>query len=174
MKRWSLALTILLILVGWSHLSADVYRWTDSKGTIHYGNRPPADGRNVKLLFKEITADSDAGRQELESGQANTEVILKELDEELRREAEARKQEQAESKTSLTRQELIAREKEKLEKKIAELEALPLDYFGSQKNKRVRIGYYQYRLETLTNNPDDYFKNPEPFEGNLKPPPKNQ
>jgi hypothetical protein len=49
---------------------------------------------------------------------------------------------------------------------------LPLEHFGSQKNKRVRIGYYQYRLETLLANPDNYFNNPEPFEGNIKTPSK--
>jgi hypothetical protein len=69
---------------------------------------------------------------------------------------------------------MIAQEKIKIEKKIQELEALPLDYFGSQKNKRVRIGYYQYRLETLMTRPDEYFNNPEPFEGNLNPPTKAQ
>ena len=173
MKRGLLSLAIFFVLTGWSYVSADVYRWTDSKGTVHYGNRPPTDGRNVKLLFKEITTDPDASQQALEAEQGSTEAILKELDEELRREAEARQQEQAASDTPLTRPELIAREREKLAKKIVELEALPLDYFGSQKNKRTRIGYYQYRLETLINNPDAYFKNPESFEGNIKPPPKN-
>jgi hypothetical protein len=38
----------------------------------------------------------------------------------------------------------------------------------------VRIGYYQYRLETLLSNPDEYFKNPEPFEGNIPTPEKPQ
>ena len=65
-------------------------------------------------------------------------------------------------------QEKIAAEKERLEAKIADLESRPLDYFGSQKNKRTRIGYYRYRLEALLENPDKYFKNPENFEGNVK------
>ena len=54
--------------------------------------------------------------------------------------------------------------------KIAELEARPLDYFGAQKNKRKRIGYYKYRLETLLQDPDKYFSEPEKFEGNIKTP----
>ena len=65
-------------------------------------------------------------------------------------------------------EERIAAEKEMLEDKIAELEAKPLDYFGSQKNKRARIGFYKYRLETLEQDPDKYFSEPEEFEGNIK------
>ena len=62
----------------------------------------------------------------------------------------------------------IAAEKERLEAKIAELEEKPLEYFGSQKNKRTRIGFYKYRLETLEQDPDKYFSEPEKFEGNIK------
>ena len=62
----------------------------------------------------------------------------------------------------------IAAEKERLEDKIAELEEQPLEYFGSQKNKRTRIGFYKYRLETLEQDPEKYFSEPEKFEGNVK------
>ena len=62
----------------------------------------------------------------------------------------------------------IVAEKERLEDKISELEAKPLEYFGSQKNKRTRIGFYKYRLETLEQDPDKYFSEPEEYQGNLK------
>jgi hypothetical protein len=65
-------------------------------------------------------------------------------------------------------QEEIAAEKERLEATIADLESRPLDYFGSQKNKRARIGFYKYRLELLLQDPDKYFSEPEKFEGNIK------
>ena len=65
-------------------------------------------------------------------------------------------------------EERIEAEKERLEDKIAELEEQPLDYFGSQKNKRTRIGFYKYRLETLEKDPEKYFSEPEKFEGNIK------
>ena len=65
-------------------------------------------------------------------------------------------------------EERIAAEKERLEAQIAELEEKPLEYFGSQKNKRTRIGFYKYRLETLEQDPDKYFSEPEKFEGNVK------
>jgi hypothetical protein len=67
-----------------------------------------------------------------------------------------------------SQEEKIATEKERLEAKIAELEEKPLEYFGSQKNKRTRIGFYKYRLETLEQDPDKYFSEPEKFEGNIK------
>jgi peptidoglycan hydrolase CwlO-like protein len=65
-------------------------------------------------------------------------------------------------------QEEITAEKERLETKIADLESRPLDYFGSQKNKRAQIGFYKYRLELLLQDPDKYFSEPEKFEGNIK------
>ncbi|MCK4984968.1 MAG: hypothetical protein KAS40_05585, partial [Desulfobacterales bacterium] len=61
-------------------------------------------------------------------------------------------------------------ERKRLEATIADLEEKPLDYFGSFKNKRVRLGYYRYRLETLMRDPDKYFNQPSSFEGNVKNP----
>ena len=81
---------------------------------------------------------------------------------------EARKAKEAEENRPPTQAEKIATERERLERIISDLEKQPLQYFGSQKNKRVRIGYYRYRLEALQQDPDKYFKNPENFEGNVK------
>jgi len=145
------------------------------EGECIFGNLPPSDARNVKLMFKESTSGPDAKPAAQEEDQSRMEAIIQDLDEETQREEQARKEaESAKQSAPPTRSEMITQEKTKLEKKIQELEALPLDYFGSQKNKRVRIGYYQYRLETLMTNPDEYFNNPESFEGNLKAPAKPQ
>ncbi|MFZ0133671.1 MAG: DUF4124 domain-containing protein [Desulfobacterales bacterium] len=59
------------------------------------------------------------------------------------------------------RQELIDREKKRLGLAIQDLEAAPLDKFGSQKNKRRQVGYYKYRLEKLLSDPDGYVAYPE-------------
>ncbi len=67
-------------------------------------------------------------------------------------------------------EEKIAAEKEMLESKIAELEEKPVEYFGSPKNKRTRVGFYKYRLEMLQQDPDKYFSEPEEYEGNIKTP----
>ena len=175
MKYRFLIAALFFIIPGLSYISADIYQWTDSKGNVIFGNLPASDARNVKLLFKESTSDPDAKPAAQEEDQSRMEAIIQDLDEETRREEQARKEaESAKQSAPPTRSEMITQEKIKLEKKIQELEALPLDNFGSLKNKRVRIGYYQYRLETLMTNPDEYFNSPEPFEGNLKAPAKPQ
>ena len=168
-----IAALIFLLASGLSCLSADVYRWTDAQGNVFYGNQPPSGARDVRVMFKEQS--SPAVGQAAEGEPRGTEAVLQELEDEMRREAEARKEAGSVKKNQVPDQaELVAREKVKLEKKIEEIENAPLEQFGSQRNKRVRIGYYQYRLETLLANPDDYFKNPESFEGNIKAPEKPQ
>jgi hypothetical protein len=175
MKLRLIAALIFFVVPGLSYLSADVYRWNDSQGNVFYGNQPPSDARDVKRMFKETVSPPGAGTAPRDEGQRNAETIIKELEEETRREDEARKKgESAKSSAPQSRDERIAAEKVRLEKKITELEEKPLDYFGSQKNKRVRIGYYQYRLDTLVANPDEYFANPESFEGNVKTPETKQ
>jgi hypothetical protein len=167
-----IAAVLFFVVPGLSYLSADVYRWNDAQGNVHYGNQPPPDARNAKVMFKEQSS-TDAGQTEGDA--RSTEATLQELEDELRREADVRKEADSVRKnTPPDRTEMIAREKVKLERKILELENAPLDQFGSQRNKRVRIGYYQYRLETLLTNPDEYFNNPETFEGNIKFPDKNK
>jgi hypothetical protein len=175
MKFRLIAALIFFVIPGLSYLSADVYRWTDAQGNVFYGNQPPADARNVNLMFKEMASAPGVGGAVREEGQRNAEAIIQELeDEEKREEAARKKTESAKSNAPSSRDEQIAAEKVRLEKKIAELEGMPLEDFGSQKNKRVRIGYYQYRLDTLMSNPDDYFANPESFEGNVKTPETKQ
>lgn len=175
MKSRLIAALIFFVVPGLSYLSADVYRWADEQGNMFYGNTPPSNARNVKLMFKESAAAPAAGVAAQDEAQRSAEAIVQELEEEKVREDEARKEAESVKRNAPPgRDEMIAREKVKLEKKIAELEALPLDYFGSQNNKRVRIGYYQYRLDALMSSPDEYFANPESFEGNVKTPDKKQ
>jgi type IV secretory pathway VirB10-like protein len=170
MKLRLIAAVIFFVIPGLSYLNADVYRWTDGRGNVSYGNQPPSDARDIKLMFKETASAPGPGGAVREEEQRNAETIIKELEnEERRKEEEARqKVESAKRSAPLSRDERIAAEKVRLEKTIAELEEKPLDYFGSQKNKRVRIGYYQYRLDTLMTNSDEYFATPESFEGNVK------
>jgi hypothetical protein len=173
MKYRILIAAIFFIIPSLSYLSADIYRWTDASGNVVYGNHPPSNAGDVKVMFREVPAGPGGSAAARTDESSSVEAILRGLDEEKQRE-EAAREEAAAAKSSApaSREEMIAAERAKLEEKIKELEALPLDHFGSQKNKRVRIGYYQYRLESLLSNPDDYFNNPEPFEGNIKNPSK--
>jgi hypothetical protein len=175
MKSRLIAALIFFVIPGLSFISADVYRWTDGTGTVSYGNQPPADARDLKLMFKEYATPQGAGTASPDDARSDGETIIEEPEEEGSSEEEApRKAESFTPNAPLSRQEEIAQEKEKLETKITELQALPLEYFGSQKNKRVRISYYQNRLDALRTNPEDYFANPVRFEGNIKTPEKNQ
>jgi chromosome segregation ATPase len=161
---------ILLLWVPVLH--ADIYSWTGKDGVKHFGNQPPENAADLKLIFKETPHNAAADQQRIETEQKEVNEIIKDLEEQEAQQAaeQKRKAEEAARNKPPTRQERIDDEKKRLEAKIAELEEKPLEYFGSQKNKRVRIGYYQYRLETLIQNPDKYFSQPSGFEGNVKEP----
>lgn len=58
---------------------------------------------------------------------------------------------------SFSREVFIEREKNRLLKAISDLEAAPLNKFGSYDNKRRQVGYYKYRLEELLESPEKYF-----------------
>ena len=172
MKRLLSLLFLIGILLCGSVSYADIYSWTDSNGVKSFGNQPPENATNVKLIFKEKPHDATADQQRTETDNEELTELIRELEEdEAQQAAEARrKAAQAEANREPTQEERIALEKKRLEAKITDLEEKPLDYFGSFKNKRVRLGYYRYRLETLMRDPNQYFNQPSAFEGNVKYP----
>jgi hypothetical protein len=168
------SLISLFLLIGillWVPASnADIYSWTDENGVKHFGNQPPENAANLKMVFKEEPHDAAADQQRTETQNRQLTDLIRDLEEEEQRQAaeDRKKAAEAVQNREPTQDEKVAAERERLEAKIAELEEKPLDYFGSQKNKRVRIGYYRYRLETLNTDPDKYFSQPSKFEGNVK------
>jgi hypothetical protein len=162
------------ILPGLSYLSADIYRWTDQQGAVHFGNSVPSDAQNVKVVSKEIPSGNVANAPAAEPDAKSAESIIQELEDDLQREREARKQaDEVKKTTPPTRSDLITREKERLEKKILELDQKPIEYFGgSPKIKAAQIGHYESRLKALMADPDNYLKNPESIEGNVPGPDK--
>ena len=165
----------LLLLIGillWvPAINADVYSWTDENGVQHFGQQPPENAKNVKLVFKEEPHDAATDKQRTDTENKELTELVKQLEEEeARQAAEDKKRAKGSARNKkLSQADKVANEKKRLEAKIAQLEEQPLDYFGSQKNKRVRIGYYRYRLETLMSDPEKYFSEPTQFEGNVKP-----
>ena len=147
-------------------VQADIFSWTDENGVKHFSNAPPAAAENVTVEFKEYQYDPKADRLRFEIEQEEWEEIIEQAEREEKKESQRAEAERRNRKP--TRAELIESEKKRLQNQITMLEKKPLDYFGSFKNKRVRIGYYKYRLETLMQNPDQYFKEPVNFEGNVK------
>jgi len=174
MKLLNIFAISVLIFFCASTLSADIYIWTDEKGVRHYSDQPPENVENyeVQTAPQANQHAEEADNKQPEAEQEQIQEVTKEAGEnfQTQQQEEKLKAEEAEKNRPPTQEEKIAAEQEKLEKKIAELEEQPLEYFGSQKNKRVRIGFYRYRLEALLQDPDKYFKNPENFEGNVKEP----
>ena len=172
MKLSITLMIIVLTLFCVSVLNADVYIWTDENGVKHYSDHPPenVDDYEVQKGSHPTRNNADVNSKQAEEENKDVQEFIQQADEnfEKQQQEEKRQAEEAEENRPPTEEEKIAAEKEKLEMKIAELEEQPLEYFGSQKNKRTRIGFYRYRLETLLQDPDKYFKNPEAFEGNIK------
>lgn len=69
MKRSGLlgVLVLLMLFTGGGH--ADIYRWTDAKGTIHFTNEPPPPGGVLVERIEEVPYDAEADRRRLEEDQ---------------------------------------------------------------------------------------------------------
>jgi hypothetical protein len=172
MKLCNIMLVLVLTVFAASVVNAQIYTWTDKNGVRHYGDSPPENAQDAKVVFPEYTYDESADKNRMEKEQEQLKSLIEELEtEDAAAQAEERKRvEEAQKNREPTQQELIDAEKERLEKRIAYLEEQPLEFFGSQKNKTVRIGYYRYRLQELLEDPDKYFSQPASFEGNVKNP----
>jgi len=172
MKLLNIFIILMLTISGVSIVNAEVYTWIDENGVRHYSDSPPEDAQDAKVMFPEYKYDATADKNRSEQDKQKLNSLIKEIEvDNARDQAAARKKaQQAKQNQKPTREELIAAEKERLEKKIAFLEEQPLEYFGSQRNKIVRLGYYHYQIEDLMEDPDKYFNQPGSFEGNLKYP----
>jgi len=174
MKFLNILIISVLIFFCVGTLNAEIYIWTDEKGAKHYSDHPPENVENYEVQKESQVSqqDNEADNKPTEAEQGHIQDFIKEADEnfEKQQQEEKRKAEEAERNRPPTQEEKIAAEKDKLENKIAWLKEQPLEYFGSQRNKIARLGFYHYRLEALLEDPDKYFKNPENFEGNVKEP----
>ena len=173
MKLLNLLIILMLTISGFSVVNADVYTWVDENGVRNYSDSPPDDVEDPEVVFPEYQYDESADKNRIQQDDKTLELLIKEIEEDNAREQEeARKRiQEAQQNREPTREERIAAEKERLEKKIAFLEEQPLEYFGSQRNKILRLGYYHYQIEDLMQDPDKYFDQPVLFEGNVKYPP---
>ncbi|MBE9545547.1 MAG: DUF4124 domain-containing protein [Proteobacteria bacterium] len=168
-------LAFALTVFGVAASNAEVYSWTDENGVKHFSDRRPADAKGAKPAFAEYEYDEAADKKRNKTESQELEKVVKTIDaEHAKTEREEKlRQKEAEANRPPTMEEKVEVERRKLNLKIAELESLPLDHFGSQKNKIRSIGYYKYRLEDLAKNPDKYFTEPTRFEGNIKIPEEN-
>ena len=172
MKFLNIFIILMITFFAVSVVNADVYTWIDENGDRHFSDSPPEDAEDVKVMFPEYQHDETADKNRSQQDKQQLKSLIREIETANAREQEAANQKAKEAKQNRkpTREELIAAEKERLEKKIAFLEAQPLEYFGSQRNKIVRIGFYHYQIQDLVQDPDKYFNQPASFEGNVKYP----
>jgi len=163
-------LTFALTVLGIPGTIAEVYTWTDENGVKHFSDQPPADAKGAKPAFATYEYDEAADRQRTETDSEELQKVIQNIDEDYEKaqQEKKRRQEEAEANQPPTMEERVAAERERLNKKIAELEAQPLEFFGSQRNKIRALGYYNYRLEDLARDPEKYFSEPTNFEGNVK------
>ena len=174
MKLLRILFIFVLIFFCASTLNAEVYIWTDEKGVKHYSDHPPENEENYEVQTESqiYQHDQEADKKRTGADQEQIQDFIKEVDEiyEEQQQEEKLKAEEAEKNRPPTQEEKIAAEKEKIEKKISELENQPVEYFGSARIKRRHIGFYRYRLKALLQDSDEYFKNPESFQGYIKKP----
>ncbi|MEE4261947.1 MAG: DUF4124 domain-containing protein [Desulfobacteraceae bacterium] len=169
----AIVLAVTLTVLGFADSKAEVYTWTDENGVKHFSDTPPAEAKGAKPVFKEYKYDEAADRQRTESDEKDIQRDITEINREYEEAEKEKKQqeEEAEANRQPSMEERVEDERTKLNLKIAELESLPLDHFGSQNNKIRSIGYYKYRLADLEKDPEKYFREPPPrFEGNVKNP----
>ena len=85
-----------------SQLDAEIYKWVDEKGEIHYGNILPADSGNVKIVSREYQHDEAADQKRVKADQK----IIDTLTEEIKTE---------EQQASVEKQKKLEEEQKKLE-----------------------------------------------------------
>jgi ATPase subunit of ABC transporter with duplicated ATPase domains len=174
MKLLNILIICVLTFFCVASLNAEIFIWTDEKGVKHYSDHPPENVKNYEVQTESQTnqQNEEADQKQTEAEQEHIQDFIEEADQnyEKQQREEKLKAKEAEINRPPTQEEKIAAEQKKLEQKISELEEQPLEYFGSQRNKLARIGFYRYRLEALLQDPDKYFNNPENFQGNIKEP----
>jgi hypothetical protein len=60
-------------------LDAEIYKWVDEKGVIHYGNRLPGDSENVKIVSREYEHDEAADQERVKTDQKAMDALTEEI-----------------------------------------------------------------------------------------------
>jgi hypothetical protein len=71
-----MALTGLLCT---SQLEAEIYKWVDEKGVVHYGNILPVDSGNVKIVSREYRHDEAADQKRVKADQKTLDALTEEV-----------------------------------------------------------------------------------------------
>lgn len=66
MNKFGLMGLLVVCMLSAGVADADIYRWTDSKGTIHFTNEPPPPGGVLVERIEEVPYDAEADRRRAE------------------------------------------------------------------------------------------------------------
>jgi hypothetical protein len=152
----SIAIVMVFIFAGLaaSAVEAEIYSWTDENGIKHYSQTPPPDQSVMIRSTTEIQSSPTADQKIEKINEENIDALLEELE----KEEQASASKPAKTQKPPSRQDRIQAEKESLEDKIQYLEELPPRAFANSRSRQAIIGRYQYRMQELLSNPDEYFK----------------
>ena len=90
-----LRISLLLLLVFVFPVSAEIYKWTDSDGNIHFGDRP-SDIESATEL--DIKVNKNSGITNSSGNKKDRDYLLKKIEEEKLEDAEKKKKRIAENK----------------------------------------------------------------------------
>ena len=126
MQRLRLPVVLALTLAS-TFAMADVYKWVDADGAVHYGDRPPADGTDSRsmTLPPAPTRDADHGQRSLKQQR-----LLEAFD------AERAERDQAAAETAAAKREREYR-CEKASRELARFERANIVYTTNDSGARI-------------------------------------
>ena len=80
---------IILLLLVTLPVSAGIYKWTDSKGNVHFGDKPVDNASATEL---DIKVNKSAGITNSSGNKKDREYLLKKIDERKQEDAEKNKE----------------------------------------------------------------------------------
>lgn len=126
MRQFGLIATLMLVLAG-AAAAADVYKWVDDQGKVHYGDRPPARGEPADTLALPPAPSRDA---DLAERAFMRQRLLDAF------EAERREQQQTDAEARSAKRALESRCAE-LERKLARFERANVVYTVDDNGERA-------------------------------------
>lgn len=81
--QWCIFITsAILVLTGLfctQQMDAEIYKWIDENGVIHYGNILPSDSENVKIVSREYEHDEAADQERVKADQKAIDALTEEI-----------------------------------------------------------------------------------------------
>lgn len=79
--RMQLTVVLALLCFGTAVMAADIYKWTDAQGRVHYGNQPPPQDDDAKKIEVNAPPSLTQKQQERDKELATSEKTKKQFEE---------------------------------------------------------------------------------------------